>query len=264
MLARIVAALIVLMAFFGQPVSSAAETGFLDRVVVVEGNEYRYQVYVPRQYDDSTEWPVILSLHGAGSRGADGISQTDSGLATALRRYPNRYPAIVVFPQSPIEGPGWQELGGRIAMASLDQAMQEFSSDEERVYLTGYSQGGNGTWYLAYHHAERFAAAVPVCGYVDEFMGPASGAHYPPISLESSTGAFSDIAAKVAEIPIWIFHGDADDLVSVEQSRNMASALEAIGAPYRYTEFPGVDHNAWDAAYATEGLATWLFAQRRQ
>jgi predicted peptidase len=257
----ILAVLSVLTALVGQAGQATEETGFLNRAVTVDGSEYLYQVYVPRNYNDSDEWPVILALHGGGLRGSDGIRQTDRGLAAALRRYPDRYPAIAVFPQSPIEGPGWQELGGRIALAALDQTIQEFSSDEKRVYLTGASQGGNGTWYLAYHHSERFAAAVPICAFVEQHVGGTSGAYYPPISSESSGSAFIDIAAKVASIPIWVFHGDADDVISVEQSRNMASALEAVGANYQYTELPGVGHDAAEPAYAMEAFPTWLFAQ---
>lgn len=252
----------VLMAFFGHAVHAAEETGFLDRAVTVDGREYLYQIYVPRDYSNSKEWPVILSLHGGGSRGSDGIRQTRTLFPAAVRKFPDRYPAIAVFPQSPIEGPGWQELGGRIALAALDQTMREFSTDDKRVYLTGASQGGNGTWYLAYHYSDRFAAAAPICAFVEEHVGGASGAYYPPISSESSGDAFKDIATKVARIPIWIFHGDADEAVSVEQSRNMASALEAVGANYHYTELAGVDHvGAAPAAYSMEIFSTWLFEQ---
>ena len=102
------------------------QTGFLDQSLVFEGTEYRYQVYVPRDYQDTESWPVILSLHGGGSRGSDGIRQTNSGIGPALRRYPDRYPAIAVFPQSPTEGPGWQELGGRVALAALDATMAQY------------------------------------------------------------------------------------------------------------------------------------------
>ncbi len=240
------------------------ETGFLDRSVIVDGTEYRYQVYVPRDYRGSVLWPVILALHGGGARGSDGLKQTQNGLARAIRVKVSRYPAIVVFPQSPTEGPGWQALGGRIALASLDDALEEFNADPSRVYLTGHSQGGNGSWYLAYHHPERFAAVVVVCGFIGEHIGGTSGAFYPAIAPASSPDPFAAIAERVARLPIWIFHGDADSAIPVEQSRGMASALEALGADVRYTELPGVDHNAWDPAYESEELLVWLFAQKRR
>ena len=259
---RILLLPVLVLAGWGPSTASAAETGFLDRVVVVDEVDYQYQVYVPRNYEDSISWPVILTLHGTGVRGTDGIRQTQSGLGTALRRYPDRYPAIVVFPQSPIEGPGWQELGGRVALAALDQTLSEFSADAARVYLTGYSQGGNGTWYLAYHHPQRFAAAVAVCGFVQERVGVATGDLYPAIAPSSSPDPFGEVARRVSQLPIWIFHGDADQTISVEQSRGMASALQALGADVKYTEFPGVGHNAWDLAYGLEALSDWLFEQR--
>ncbi len=98
------------------------ETGFLDRSVRVDGVEFRYQVYVPRAFAPSTTWPVILALHGGGEYGSDGLRQTGVGLAVAIRRFPERFPAIVVFPQAKADGtPGWQLAGGRAALAALDR-----------------------------------------------------------------------------------------------------------------------------------------------
>jgi predicted peptidase len=149
------ALLLLVVAGSGCSAPAAPETGFLDRVVVVDGAEHRYQVYVPRDYRESEQWPVILSLHGGGARGADGIRPTNSGLARAIRRYPDRYPAIVAFPQAPALDAGWQDLAGRVALAALDATLDEFSTEPSRVFLTGYSMGGNGSWYQMYHHAER-------------------------------------------------------------------------------------------------------------
>jgi predicted peptidase len=126
------------------------ETGFLNRALVLEGEEYRYQVYVPRDFQRSTKWPIILALHGGGEYGNDGIRQTAGALANIIRRFPERVPAIVVFPQAHADGkPGWQGTGGRAALAAVDKTIAEFSGDPSRVYLTGYSAGGNGSWYLA-------------------------------------------------------------------------------------------------------------------
>jgi predicted peptidase len=141
--------------------------------------------------------------------------------------------------------------------------MVEFHADESRVYLTGLSMGGNGSWYLAYHHADRFAALVVVCGFVGEFTGTTSHTFYPAIAPVSATDAYAAIAQRVSRLPIWIFHGDADPTVPVEVSRHMASALKAIGANVQYTELPGIGHNAWDPAYDRADLFTWLFKQKR-
>jgi predicted peptidase len=265
-LTRFVGPLVVaiLLANAGSTSGQTTETGFLNRSVVVDATEYRYQVYVPREYKRSPAWPIILALHGGGEYGRDGLLQTDVGLARAIRRNADRYPAIVVFPQSPPGGtPGFQALGGRIALAALDKSMAEFGADPSRVYLTGLSMGGNGAWYLAYHHPDRFAALVVVCGFIDAFTGKASGVRYPAI-VDSGPDASAAIAQRVSKLPIWIFHGDADTVVPVEVSRRMAAALKAIGAPVQYTELPGVDHNSWDPAYGSADLSTWLFKQQRR
>jgi predicted peptidase len=246
----------------GIVVAETTETGFLNRSVILDGVEYPYQTYVPREYKRSVSWPIILALHGAGERGSDGLLQTEVGLGSAIRRYADRYPALVVFPQSPADRT-WQGLGARVALAALDKAMAEFNADTSRVYLTGLSMGGNGSWYLAFHHSDRFAALVVVCGWTSERRG-ASGASYSAIAPASVPDSFAPVAQRVSRIPIWIFHGDADPRVPVEESRRMASALKAIGADVQYTELPGVGHNSWDPAYAMAELPMWMFKQHRQ
>ena len=241
------------------------ETGFLDRAVTVGGVEYRYEVYVPRDFDPERAWPVVLALHGGGEYGSDGIRPTAGAMAKAIRLHPERFPAIVIFPQAHADGtPGWQHQGGEAALAAVDKAIAEFHGDRSRVYLTGYSAGGNGAWHLAYHHPERFAAVVVVCGFVTEFRGKQSGLQYPAIAPASAVDPYAAVAKGVASLPIWIVHGDADKNVSVEESRHMAAALKAIGADVRYTELPGVDHQAWDPAYQNAEITRWMFAQRRR
>src|SRR5919109_1166396 len=167
--------LLALTACVSTPVAPRRETGFLDRTVTVAGATYRYQVYVPAVYDPVRAWPVILFLHGGGERGSDGMLQTEVGLGAAIRRFRERYPAIVVMPQAPA-GPAdvpvsvWQDAS-EVALGALDDALGELSADAARVYLTGMSQGGHGSWYLAYHHPQRFAALVVICGWVAETGG---------------------------------------------------------------------------------------------
>ena len=232
------------------------ETGFLDRSVSIDGQEYLYQVYVPREYDASREWPVILFLHGAGERGSDGLAQTQVGLGAAIRSTPERWPAITVFPQVP-EDMTWQATPGLMAIAALEATEAEYRTDPGRVYWTGLSLGGNGTWYLAYQHPARFAALVAICAFIDAFPGPS----FTPSSVEDP---HTEVANRIAELPIWIVHGDADPVVPVEQSRRMAAALRELGAAITYVELPGVRHNAWDPGYADEALPSWLFAQSRR
>ncbi|WP_215617723.1 carboxylesterase family protein [Leptothoe kymatousa] len=243
----------------GTALAQVTETGFLDRTLTLDGTEYAYQVYVPRNYEAAGEWPAVLFLHGADEYGDEGLKQTDVGLGSAIRSNPERWPTLAIFPQVPEDADLiWQDLAGQIAMAALDETVEEFSIDESRVYLTGLSLGGEGTWYLGYTYPERFAALVPICGYVAGMDG------FPSFVPDSSADIYADVAERIQEIPIWIFHGDADDVVPVEESRQMMAALESVDANVQYTEFSGIGHNAWDPAYADEALPMWLFEQQQE
>jgi len=127
----------------------------------------------------------------------------------------------------------------KLAMASLDQVRKEFSIDEKRIYITGLSMGGYGTWDAIARYPGLFAAAVPVCGGADELTAP-----------------------QVKDLPIWCFHGGADTTVPTQRSRNMIEALKKAGGSPKYTEFPGVGHNSWDKAYSTAEMIQWLFEQK--
>lgn len=239
-----------------EPPAEAPVTGFLDRTIMVAGAEAEYQVYVPREYTEATEWPVILFLHGAGERGDDALLQTHNGLPSWIRREVDRWPAIVVMPQVP-EDERWVGRSGDVAMAALDATIAEFAIDTTRTYLTGLSMGGQGSWYLAYEHPERWAAVAVVCG----FLG-FPGTDWGPFTPEGEDPVAAT-AARIAELPIWVFHGDADNVVPVDASRVVVAALEELGGDVQYTEFEGVDHNAWDPAYSMPELSEWMFAQRR-
>ena len=246
-----------LMVLVSPAMAQQHETGFLDRQVTVEGTAYRYQIFVPVDYTPETRWPVILFLHGAGERGADGVLQTEVGLGRALRRDAARFPAIVVMPQAPRDT-RWTGAPGVAAIAALDAAVDEFSTDADRVYLTGLSLGGNGTWYLAYAHPDRFAALAPICGFVGGVAG-----RFPAFVPDDTRSLHEQVAERIRGIPTWIFHGEIDSVVPVSESRAMAEALKTLGSPVTYSELPGTNHNSWDAAYASPALTDWLFAQRR-
>ena len=239
-----------------------SETGFLDRTATVNASAFKYQVYVPSAYPGSTQrWPVIVFLHGAGERGGDGIFQTAVGLGAALRRSAARYPAIIVFPQVPTDSV-WIGAPADAAVAALDQTLAEFRTDPDRVYLTGLSLGGNGTWNLAAKHPDRFAAIAPICGFVTPFRRLAGSR---PI-VESDTGdaMFATLARRIGKLPTWIIHGEIDPVVPVAESRRAADALKKAGGDVRYTEIIGGDHNVWDVTYASPQFVDWLFAQRRK
>jgi len=235
---------------------------WLDRIVTIDGTAHHYRVYVPAGWSKAAQWPVILFLHGGGGYGNDNVKQTSEGLGPAIRRHPERFPALVVFPQSPANGtPGWQEIGGRIALAALDKTLDEFNGDKTRVTLTGLSIGGNGAWYLAYHHPDRFAGLLVVCGFVAERKGVMHPILYPSL-VPGMKDPSAAVAQEISRIPTWIFHGAADRTVPVEQSRRMAAALQALAAPVRYNELSGVDHNAWDFTYDRPDVASWLLHQK--
>jgi predicted peptidase len=218
------------------------KTGFIDRVYKgTDGTEVKYVVFVPADYKGDKPYPLILFLHGAGETGTDGTKQTKTGIGAAIRKQEKTFPCIVVFPQSQKGGWRAESAEGKRAVAILDEVAKEFKVDDKRIYLTGLSMGGMGTWSMAAAHPEKWAAIVPICGRGD----PAT-------------------AEKIKDIPCWCFHGDADTAVKVEGSRNMIKALEAAGAKPKYTEYPGVGHNSWDRAYATKELWEWLLMQQKK
>lgn len=237
------------------------ETGFLNRTMIVDGITYRYQVYVPEEYSRHRTWPVILFLHGRGESGSDGMLQTEVGLGPALRRGQQRPPAIIVFPQCPAESI-WAGRMERVALATLEKTILEFRGDREQLYLTGMSMGAHGAWNLAANDPGHFAAIVAVCGWLqrpdaDHLVGPEMQ------RALASSAPFDTVAGMIGKTPTWIFHGDRDTVVPVEQSRRMAAALRRAGAEVRYTEYAGVGHDSWLRAYAEPDLMSWLLSQRR-
>ena len=231
------------------------ETGFLDRTVTVAGTEYKYQVFVPDNWTKKTKWPVILFLHGAGERGDDGLIQTEVGIGTAIRRYRSRFPAVIVMPQCR-RNDWWAESNmADVAMATLAQAQKEFHGDPTRIYLTGLSMGGYGTWYLAGKYPGKFAAIVPICG----------GVLVPDMARQQSAddnAPYTEAAKKIGgQTPVWIFHGGDDPVVPVTESRRMNDAMKALGGEVHYTEYPGVGHNSWEKAYAETELLTWMLSK---
>jgi predicted peptidase len=249
--------LIVILLFSAPALARKQETGFLDRQIQAGGKTYRYQIYVPAEWNKLTKWPVILFLHGAGERGDDGLFPTAIGLGNAIRRFRKPFPAVAVFPQC-LAGRSWtQPEVGELALAALDVTIKEFSGDPQRVYLTGLSMGGYGTWSLASRHPGKFAALAPVCPGVRPIPS------LPEIvPINNAADPYSEIAEKIGKTPVWIFHGAADTTVLPDDSRRMAEAIKATGGNVRYTEYEGVGHNAWDKAYAEPEFFTWLFAQR--
>lgn len=238
---------------------TVAQTGFLDRSITIGATRYPYTVYVPREFDRSRRWPVILFLHGSGERGDDGVRQMQIGAGAAIRSHPERVPAIVVLPQALAET-RWLGEPAAAAMAALERSVEEFHGDRDRVYLAGLSMGGYGTWHLALANPRRFAALVVVCGGLLPHETTTAVQRSPLTMAAADPYAF--VARALRGVPVWIFHGADDRTVPVDESRMMAAALRAEGADVRYTEYAGVGHDAWTRAFGEADLWTWLFVQR--
>lgn len=239
---------------------AAREHGaFVERSLDLDGKTYRYQVFVPARAAGGRHPPALLFLHGSGERGDDNQRQLAVGLAPHIRRVQDEFPAIAVFPQSPADE-SWTDGTARMALAALDAAMREFDGDPDRVALTGLSRGGYGVYELALLQPDRFAALVPICGGV---TAPGALGDLYVRGVATDDDPFAIAAQRLHRLPTWIFHGDRDESVPVQQSRRMAEALKQAGGDVRYTEFAGVAHNAWDPAYASDALWSWLWRQRR-
>jgi predicted peptidase len=216
------------------------ERGFLHRVFKdKDGNEAKYIVFVPHDYKGDRPYPLILFLHGAGETGTDGEKQAAVGIGPAIKKQEKTFPFIVVFPQSQKRTWKADSDDAQRALAIVAEVTKHYRVDPKRMYLTGLSMGGFGTWSLAAQYPDRWAAIVPICG-----------------------GGNPADADKIKHIPCWCFHGDADKAVKVERSREMIQALKKAGGQPRYDEYPGVGHNSWDRAYGTADLYQWLLMQQ--
>jgi predicted peptidase len=200
-----------------------------------------YLLSLPRDYDQNREqaWPLILFLHGAGERGDD-VQRVAKHGPPKLIAAGKDIPAIVVSPQCPSNQWWTDHLEALIAL--LDQTARRYRVDPDRVYVTGLSMGGYGTWSLAGRYPERFAAAVPICG-----------------------GGTRTGIARAINLPIWAFHGEADPVVPLDETTRLVDALKSRGAKnVKLTTYPGVEHDSWTQTYDDPALWEWMFAQKRR
>ena len=250
------------------PGAAIADTGFVDRKVTVGGSVYRYQVYVPVDFNRRHKWPVIVYLHGNGARGVDGLSHTDTGLASVIRRDRARVPAIVVFPQADPNSRWSSPTMHQQVLACLDAAAREFNGDADRFYLVGYSMGGQGVLRISSRWPNRFAALVDISGTV---IATSPSATKQQVAVDVQTHPFLNapdiyraLAQLIAVTPIWVFHGDTDQSVPVEQSRQLVNALQSASATVRYTEYAGAGHAIEERALSEPELLPWLLSQTRK
>jgi predicted peptidase len=224
------------------PTQAADTTPGFHRFVhkTADGKEAPYHVFVPRNYKADKAYPLIVFLHGAGET-ANEKKLLQVGLPPAVNKKEKSFQFLVMVPMALTKG--WQANGPNAErmLAQLKEVKKNYHVDDKRIYLTGLSMGGFGTWSLAAAHPDMWAAIVPICG-----------------------GGNPQSAGKIKDIPCWCFHGDADTAVKVDGSRNMIKALKEAGGKPRYTEYAGVGHNSWDRAYATAELYDWLLKHHRK
>ena len=214
-----------------------------------------YRLFIPENYDPNKKYPLVLFHHGGGATGDHNRRQLEGACVREWIRpeVQAKHPCFIVAPQFP--GKDSKSVqDGTFSMSGhfqnfhevLDRLEKEFSIDTDREYVTGLSFGGECTWKSLVERPDRFAAAVPICG-TDVYTGV----------------TVADRVEAGAKLPLWIFHGDADRVVSVEVSRSIVKALQGVGGNPKYTEYPGVGHYSWDLAYRDPELVEWLFAQKR-
>lgn len=256
---RFAVLLLLSAVWFPLSVSCSPHAHFLERSVTLGLHTYRYRVWLPPHYSKVRHWPVVLYLHGSAERGDDNIRQLASALPVQLPRFSERYKCIVVIPQCAY-GQEWYGDMETQALAALEATIREFRGDRRRLYLTGVSMGGAGTWYMARHH--RWAAILPVCGEVSRQPDDPFPIDPPPdlARIVGSSNPFAAMAQAIGTTPVWAFHGSDDPVIPVTQSRSMAAAL---GKTARYTELKGMGHDIWDRVYSDANVVHWMLAQRK-
>ena len=232
---------------------------FLKREFIYKGDTLRYRVLFPENYDKSRDYPLVVFLHGSGERGNDNEKQLTHGAWLFTDEDTRRdYPSIVIFPQCPqedfwierektdfnnIQFPAKPKITKSLLLVKklLDSYKKTESVDKRKIYVMGLSMGGMATFDLICRYPKYFAAAIPICG-----------------------GVNTDRLKKVKNMPIRIFHGGADPVVSREFSRNAHIELKARGSvKAEYIEFPGVGHDSWTKAFVYPDFLSWMYYQSR-
>ena len=221
-----------------------------------DGGTLPYRLHVPARPEPGRLYPLVVHMHGAGSRGTNNVDQIKTGGADFLKWAASRGEEFVfVAPQCPkdhtwIASP-WSAREHRMeekptpwlarAIEIIEDAVKRYPVDPDRVYVMGISMGGYATWELLQRRPKLFAAALPCCG-----------------------GGDTTLAPSLTDVAIWAFHGDADNVVPVYRSQSMVAAIRAAGGrKIRYREYPGVKHNSWTPTFTDPKVFEWLFAQRR-
>ena len=206
---------------------------------VTQKYSYHYLKYLPKEYDGKKKFPLLLFLHGAGERGSDLEKVTKHGPPKLIKQG-KQFPFVVISPQCPKDS--WWDANALDAM--LDKIIESHAVDESRIYCTGLSMGGFGTWALGSTNPNRFAAFAPICG-----------------------GGVDRTAFNAFEMwkkPVWVFHGDADKVVPLEESERMVKALRRRGCKPKFTIYKGVNHDSWTETYNNPKLYEWFLSHKKK
>ncbi|MCE5331424.1 MAG: prolyl oligopeptidase family serine peptidase [Bacteroidales bacterium] len=243
--------------FFSVIILKAQNELYQKKEYIFKNDTLRYRILYPENYDSSKSYPLVLFLHGSGERGNDNEKQLIHG-SSLFTNPENRtkFPAIVVFPQCP-ENQYWAPVGShangfsyvntkkptepmQMVIRLIKELKKNEAVDKKRIYVSGLSMGGMGTYDLICRYPKTFAAAIPICG-----------------------GVSLDRLKKVKRMPIRIYHGSADNVVSPEHSQNAYTELKANGSQtVELIVFPGVEHNSWDDAFAQPDFLGWMFSKK--
>jgi predicted peptidase len=263
---KIAAFAVVAMAAIGVRTSALAaalpphlEEAITNAAAVTEAKTYtnaagaslNYRFHAPVRVETGKRYPLILFLHGSGSRGSDNTRHLVHGWPIISYMIEKKKECFFLAPQCPVKQRWWGFEKGKLTaepsaqmalvLELLDKTIKERPVDTSRMYVTGLSMGGYGTWDIILRRPDLFAAAMPICG-----------------------GGDTTLAWKVRSVPIWVFHGDSDTIVPPTYSRQMVSALWQCDGNVRYREYPGVGHNCWEATYADPTVLDWLFSQMKK
>lgn len=201
--------------------------------------ECEYLLYLPDDYgkDAKKRWPLMMFLHGAGERGNNIRQVAKHGLPKMIAQGKN-FEFIIVSPQCPNDI--WWPEENDILISLLDEIEKKYRVDTDRVYLTGLSMGGFGTWSLACQYPKRFAAIAPICG-----------------------GGERHAAGRLKNIPVWAFHGAKDKVVPVEKSKEMVAAVRKAGGDAKLTVYPEANHDSWTQTYNNPEFYEWFLSHKK-
>lgn len=252
---------IIILFFFVHSMSFGQDFSLYKKIIYTnsDGKSMPCRVLTPKKIDKNKRYPLVVFLHGSGERGNDNEKQLTHGASLFLsEENRNQYPSYVIFPQCP-EGESWTTIKlplnpdeglkyGDIPSQSLQLVIgliQHYVNtekvDDKRIYVSGLSLGGMGTFELAYRFPAALSVAMPICG----------------------AGVPKSFDERVSKIAFWVFHGDQDPVVAVKYSRQMVARLKELNNEVLYSEYKGVNHESWNNAFAEKDFMKWMFSHHR-